>query len=504
MPARTLFVGLDSLETTLADPWMDEGRLPTLAGLAEHGRGIELTNSVELLTGSVWSELATGRSVGRSGRYFHVRQLRSGETAPRPLELADVDPTSMWSLASEAGLRVAAIDVPQSVPAPGVNGPQLIEHTTHEHCYGTLSDPPDLLDEIRGRLGAYPVPSCEEHDRSLGAYEDMLDGLLASVEYKRRMVLELLDREEWDLFATAFSETHCVGHQFFEFQDGWDLADGTPAPPRLRTAMRDVYGATDAALADVIAAAGDDAAVFVVASHGMGFMPRGPQLLPEFLVRIGLGSGGGAVAQARSRMPIGLRGVLRGLVPASLRRRVQGSAGSLPRPLESPSTRAVAVPANRSGAIRLNVAGRDPHGAVPPGEVPVLADEIRRELAALQNADGEPIVERVVTADEAFGSDHHDDLPDVMVVFRSDIGPIEECRSERVGTISPGVSTGHMDWRGGDHTPRSRMWVAGPVTDAVGGAGAARAIDVAPTLLALLGVPLDDRVDGRPLVEAPV
>ena len=36
----------------------------------------------------------------------------------------------------------------------------------------------------------------------------------------------------------------------------------------------------------------------------------------------------------------------------------------------------------------------------------------------------------VQTANEEFGPDHHPDVPDVMVLFRTGHGPVEACRSE--------------------------------------------------------------------------
>jgi bisphosphoglycerate-independent phosphoglycerate mutase (AlkP superfamily) len=57
--------------------------------------------------------------------------------------------------------------------------------------------------------------------------------------------------------------------------------------------------------------------------------------------------------------------------------------------------------------------------------------------------------------------------------------------------------------RSGDHTVESRLWLAGPLVEH-GGAirDDANVLDIAPTILDFLDVPLPAELDGRPLVAA--
>ena len=148
----------------------------------------------------------------------------------------------------------------------------------------------------------------------------------------------------------------------------------------------------------------------------------------------------------------------------------------------------------------MNVKGREPFGRVEPGaETNRLVDLIRRELRALKDPrTGHQIVDEVVTAGEAFGSDHHEDVPDIMVVFRTDLGLLEQCVSESIGLIR--VSTNHPGYpRTGDHTGESRLWVLGPgVRSSVNGEQA-DVLDIAPTVLSLLNVELPRWLEGQPL-----
>jgi predicted AlkP superfamily phosphohydrolase/phosphomutase len=507
MPARTLFVGLDAADPILLERWSAKGRLPAFASVSQDAAEFGLTNPLSTIGTGVWNELISGRSCARSGVYLPARQLHAGETELRPVELHEVDPRAFWTVASDAGKRVAAIDLPQAVAPEELNGVFVVEWGTHDRLFGVRSVPADLLGELRSRHGDYPLwvrewprpttTACDGHNGTLEQYEQLLDDLLVGIDRKTDLLLDLLAREDWDLFACAFSEGQCSGHQL------WHLRDGS-APEgheRLADGIGMVYERLDAALGALVDAAGPDVTVFVVASHSFVDPTGGRQLLPEVLVKLGYGSGHGASARARSKVPPSVRRLVRKILPRGATQSLQTRAGSLPNPLDSPTTKAVALDGDRCGWIRLNLRGREPHGAVEPGAeaAEVLAD-IRAELLRLEHPETrEPIVAQVQTADEAFGEDHHPGVPDLLVDFRDDLGVLDACRSARVGLVR--VSVPPTARRTGAHpaTP-SRLWIAGDAIPTPAPSGEGRAVDLSATILSHLGVPRPDWCEGAPLV----
>ncbi len=503
MPARVLVVGLDASDKDLLERWTAEGDLPAFAALRERSAEYRLANGALTLPPSFWPEIWSGRSSGRTGFYFPMRQLRTGETSVRPVEPEEVDGTAFWSIAGAAGRRVAAVDVPWTVPIAGVNGLHVEGWGSHDRPFGFRCEPPELREELRARYGDYPLwpagedgaaprPPCYALGASDAEYDYLLGALLAGLERKRSLFLDLLAREPWDVFACAFGEPQCVGHQF------WHFLDAPAAPERFQNAIRSVYRKIDEGLGALVEAAGEDATVLAISSAAMGPTIGGQQLIPEVLVRLGLSSGAGAAAQIRSRLPVGLRVLLRRVVPAAARAPLQAKAGSLTSPLDSQGTRAVALDGDTASWIRLNLSGREPHGSVEPDEAPKLLEELRRELLALEDpATGEPIVAQATTAFEAFGPDHHPDVPDLMVSFRQDLGRLDACRSERVGLIrQPHVPPGR---RTSAHPPAPTwLWAAGSPFEARS-QHEGNILDIAPTVLSLLGVEAPDRLDGHPL-----
>jgi hypothetical protein len=242
----------------------------------------------------------------------------------------------------------------------------------------------------------------------------------------------------------------------------------------------------------------------------MGLFVGGYQLLPEVLLRLGYGpdspqvGSGGHKAKVRDwyhdlRSRYGyITGGRRPFAGSGLGRWVRAYFGTPLHGLTSSETKATAVINNRVGAIRLNLKGREPDGQVAPGnEAGDLIDRLRQELTTLRHPElGEPIVAHIKTAEEAFGTDHHLDVPDLLVVFRTDLGQLEACQSDRVGLIRRPLYLPEKP-RTGDHTTESRLWIVGPGVPAM--TGQARAVDLAPTVLRLLNVAPPADLDGRAL-----
>jgi predicted AlkP superfamily phosphohydrolase/phosphomutase len=270
---------------------------------------------------------------------------------------------------------------------------------------------------------------------------------------------------------------------------------------RLAGGIRSVYEHLDSALGALIEAAGPEPAVLVAATHGFVHPTGGQQLIPEVLVRLGYGSGHGASAQVRSRVPASVRRVVRRFVPAGARHKLQARAGSLPHPLDSPLTKAIALDGDRCSWIRLNLQGREPHGAVEEGaEADEMIEDLRAELLLLEHPDsGEPIVSQIVTAEEAFGELHHPEVPDLIVDFRIDLGVLDACQSSRAGLVRvPVERTAH---RTGAHPPvPSHLWISGFDNPTRSTPGDGNAVDLAPTVLSRLGVEPPEWFEGKSLV----
>ena len=500
-------LGFDGAEADLVERWAEEGRLPTFASLRDVALTIELRNHAAYLPDVVWPELSTGRPGASLGWYRTPAQLVSGETKPRPVRADEVDLTAFWDIADRAGRRVAVFDVPWAGHPHGFQGVHVNGWGAHDRPFGAASEPPELLDELCRRFGPHPVAHepatrtrCDHHDRSDAQLRELRDGLLRGIERRTEAIAWLHDRADLDLLYAVFTESHCAGHHFWHFFDESSPWHDPEAPDDLRRALLDVYVALDGALGELLSRAGGETAALALLSLGMTTASGCPELLAEVVVRLGYGSGReGTASTVRGRLPEPVKRLLRSVVRGGARQRLQQAGGSLPHPLESASTRAIALDNSPAGAIRLNVKGRDPFGSIEPGaEYDAACAELIRELRALENTEtGSPAVESVVRADELFGTDIHPSIPDLLVSFDRSGGPVQSVRSPRVGTVSAAVRTPTLP-RSGDHTDHTRVWLRGAGFEP-GARATGDVLDLAPTVLRLLDVDVPDSIEGRPL-----
>jgi predicted AlkP superfamily phosphohydrolase/phosphomutase len=507
VPARVALLGFPGMEPDLLDRYMAEGTAPAFAELARSGRILDLENRLDHLPDVVWPEIFTGRNGADLGWYRLPAQLFSGETRPRAVDPGDFDLTAFWDHAGRAGRRVAVVDVPYSGPSPDANGLVVRGWGTHDKPFGTASDPDSaIIDGLLAKHGPHPVghihaehTRCDDHDDSVESLRALRDNLLAGADLKAALFQDVL-QEDWDLFAGAFEEAHCAGHQFWHLHDPSSPWHDPGSPQDLQDTMRSVHASLDRALGDVLESLGSDTTVLVALSHGMHTSGAGWQLLPDFLVRVGYGSGSTAAGRARSRLPAPVKAVARTLLRGRARQTLQRAAGSLPEPLGSSETRAVALMNSPCGAIRLNVVGRDPFGAIEPGaEYEAACAELTEELHALvDDRTGKPAVRQVMSARQHYGDKLHPNIPDLLIEFETDDGPVETVHSLRIGTISVPVRTPALP-RTGDHTNHSRLFVAGPGIAPGLPADEGNVVDIAATILRLLDVEVPAAYNGRPL-----
>ena len=150
------------------------------------------------------------------------------------------------------------------------------------------------------------------------------------------------------------------------------------------------------------------------------------------------------------------------------------------------------------GQIFVNQKGRQPQGCVEPEDVRPLLDDLKAGLLAIPHPEtGEPLVEKVYERDELYDGPHAHLAPDLTVVLRDwryrTIG-LHDFTTNKL--ISPVV---RPDRRPPDGGRPDRLRPGRP-------AGreprrAANLLDIAPTVLHLLGVPVPADMDGRVLAE---
>ena len=270
--------------------------------------------------------------------------------------------------------------------------------------------------------------------------------------------------------------------------------------PALLRALGDpilqVYKALDAGLARVIKAAGPEASVVFVTGPGMRANYTGNGHIDEILRRLE-----GTTPSKRGSAINRLRAIGRKAMPTFVRLALYNFSFDFhERALaaERSQRKCFAIFHNDiSGAVRVNLVGREPNGKINPGaEYDRFCTELTADLMDIVNGEtGKPLVEEVVRTADLFEGDYLDHLPDLMVMWRHD-SPVHTVKSAKIGEV-------HGTYRGnrtGDHNEDCLFIASGKgiaprrLNDAVDAA------DLAPTVAALVGISGID-VEGKPIAD---
>ena len=492
---------MDAGDKDLILAWAREGILPTFRSLLATSAWGTTQNPVGFYVGAVWPSFWTGLSPEKHGRYC-FSQLRTGTYDHYDVSPRDTRGEPFWDELCANGCRVAILDVPKTVPSPKVNGIHIVDWGTHDPELDFCTAPESLASEIEARFGLHPLDTCDEFmQRYPTDHASLRDALVTGVRRKADLAAHFFELGGWDLFMTVFAESHCVGHHCWHLHDPKHPRHDSNVARVVGDPVRDVYVAIDAALGRLIALAGPETTVFVLASHGMGPHYDGTFLLGKMLRSLFELPAAPPSKRAIARL---LESVWHRL-PASLHSRLQslrgrtkqalGVAASVP---ELADRLCFTTPNNDVyGGIRVNLVGREPQGRIHPGaEYEAFCELLRTDLLAFVNLDtGRPLVRRVLRTSDLYKGDGVQDLPDLLVEWERD-APISRIQSPKTGIIEevfPGKRTG-------DHKPEGLLFARGPGIVPRRLDRPVEVTQLAPTIASLLGVQLS-KPDSEPVAE---
>jgi predicted AlkP superfamily phosphohydrolase/phosphomutase len=245
----------------------------------------------------------------------------------------------------------------------------------------------------------------------------------------------------------------------------------------------------------------------IVSDHGFGPLDRDVNL-NLLLERLGFlrflpGARPSPLASLSARLKAALPGSLRDLLwrllPPPAATRLEG-LDILERTVDWRRTRAYAV--GYLGGIYLNLRGREPGGIVEPADRDAVAAELAAALTSFRDPDdGLPLVTAAEANAGLYRGPRAGRLPDLVLTLKdhrctarhSFSGPGEDLFSRPQRDFGPLAHTG-------SHRPDGVLLAAGPRLDGRAVAAHPSIMDLFPTCLELLGLPVPPGLDGRSLL----
>lgn len=277
MPAATgekvLLVGWDAADWRVIRPLLSRGQMPALSRLLSRGTAATLIAPSPLLSPTLWSTLATGRSA--TGH----RVLSSLQLAPDRSRLVPVDRLAchakpVWEMLARAGIRCHTINFPATHPAQPTGGISISNRFPEPESVWPRERHAELTALQLSRNDIDPaallkfVPCADEVDRHTDGRLDAIAEVLAQTATVHNLATWAMENVPWRFTAVCYTGIHQLSHLFMPFH-----------PPRRDcVAARDfeiyqhvvtaAYRFHDMMLGRLLNLSGVNAQVILVSDHG--------------------------------------------------------------------------------------------------------------------------------------------------------------------------------------------------------------------------------------------
>lgn len=500
---RLLTVGLDAADKDIIGEWANAGLLPAFKSLMSGSTWGDVENPRGLEAGSCWPTFYSGCLPSETGQYDGARRFDPQSYMDVSYRPDASTRNAIWTVLSKAGKLCGVIDAPYNYPVHEINGIKVNDRGSHVPAGGSdymefKTHPAELADEIVRQFGPDPAKghSSDFFDLSTASgVKHFRDIYVGRIENKTDMALHYWQQKPWDFFMTVFTEAHCVGHRCWHIHDA-SHPDHDPAiAAAVGDPVKDIYIALDRAVGRLVEAGKKDGRVLVFLSHGMGPGYSATRLLDRILVRLDEGR---MVTRSQPLMKL-LRAGWRSM-PDAIRRPLKPLRNKVSNDNFQPNRkgrRFFEIIANdRTGGIRINLAGREAHGIVQPGEeYEALCRQLVADLSEVKNAEsGEPLAEEIFQVRDHFSGPNLDKLPDILMTWNRS-HPINAATSEKIGIVD---KTGLCLTRSGDHRPLGCFFAVAPDWPHQRLNQPVKVQDFAPTIAELFSVSMG-KIQGKPI-----
>lgn len=515
---KVFVFGIDGATFDLIKPWVARSELPNFARLMEKGCHGNLESVMPPLTTPAWASFATGKNPGKHG-IFDFAERKPASYDIEWVTSQSRRARSLWNIISSNGGKVVVVNIPNNYPLERVNGSMVAwmdaPGTKRDYTY-----PPELASEIEQKIGDYIITIMDWKENE--DLETFRSNLHRMIDKRAELTFYLMENKPWDFFAVLFSATDIAQHCFWACMDPMHPRHDKSEAKRFGSTILEVYRHVDEVLGKVQGRLSDDTTLLLMSDHGAGPL-RSVVNLNKWLEENGWLAFSDSVNSASTKQLVlnsfarttlqkgvyflkrnlssSMRGHLRQLLPG-LRDRLEGVLFS--SLIDWHKTKAYSL--GSYGSIFINLEKREPDGIVNAGgEYETLRDEIASQLMILKDpATHEGVVKNVYRREQIYTGPHVSRAPDLIVQW-TDAGyhSVQRFGKSEDGVFSDELNLHQTNVRfTGHHRMEGIFAASGKGVKPDSSIRGARIIDIAPTVLYLLGLPVPSDMDGHILEDA--
>ena len=489
---RALIIGLDGATFDVLGPLMDAGAMPHLADLVKTGTAGILNSTKPPITPAAWTTFMTGKGPGRHGIVdFEKYDVRTNTLSFN--STYEIREKTIWEILSEKGLRVGSINLPMTYPPRKVNGFMISGFETPS-IDADFTYPPELKSDI---LRIWPDYSyrTDWQRKTFGGdelFQRNLHYIAQSFEQGTELTTHCGDHYGWDVMMVLFKLVDNLQHKAWKYIDPRTSA----RHPRRAKMSVDCFTALDKSLAQLTDyARKKDAVILIMSDHGHGSLDgkAQPNALLEQWGYLKIKS---RTAQARRRA----KRIVQRMLGRTAKRFEANLGVEHDLAIDWSETRACVIHAGMYGFLYVSLKGRQPDGVVEPGEYEAVREDLRQRFLEVTstNPQGETIqvFPEVHRAEELYNCDRDEQpwLPDLLLIPNPGLAVVRKIRGSQPVRWS---SARRME---GTHRVEGILVANGPNV-CQGDTVEADIADIAPTLLAAIGLRVPADMEGRVLSE---
>ncbi|MEM3587328.1 MAG: alkaline phosphatase family protein [Candidatus Jordarchaeaceae archaeon] len=454
MSRKVLIIGLDSAAPELVfEKFLDE--LPNIKKMMRHGVYGKLKSCIPPITVPAWMVMMTGRDPGTLGLYG-FRHKKSYSYDAWIVSSKSIRHKTIWDILSEKGLKSCVVGVPPSYPPKPVNGCMIscfiTPDATKDYTY-----PYELKNELREQFQDYIFDvefRTEERDKVLEQIYEMTAQHFKVIHY-------LMQKKTWDFFVFVEIGLDRIHHAFWKF---FDKEHPKYVPNnKYENVVKEYYKYLDREIGNLLELMDKNTIVIIVSDHGAKGM-RGAFCINQWLIEEGYirikGKPEKGAALEEAQIDWG-------------KTKAWGWGGYYAR-------------------IFINVEGREPQGIVSPEDYEKILDELVEKLKQIRGPNGETFNNKVYKPEEIY-DELNGDPPDLIVY-------LDDLYWRSAGTV--GYDTLYLSENdtGPDDAVHSEYGVFilyDPKKESGLELQNLNILDVAPTVLKILNVPVPKEMRGK-------
>jgi len=515
MSHRILIIGLDGASPHLVDKW--RGHLPNLSRIMDRGVSGILESVIPPRSIPAWYCFATGMNPAKLG-VFGFSQRVSGTYDYTFANISFCQAPTFWEWLNQNGLRTLLLHIPGTFPPQPLNGVMVSGWPAPEN---------------RGNLEyTYPSSMSRAIDEHLGKPFEFLGNLPMSMDNDREMLPDrlrvlrmhadvanwMLSEQTWDVAVVVLSELDRASHQFWRHLDDQHPAHDPSLTSQFGNALLKMYQEADKQVGQLVELLDEDDTLFIISDHGFG-----PAYRTFYLNKWLLNQGLLVLKPSASPGEISFLTKLVGKLtqPFFLLNNVSPTFRKISAPLKrgiiANYLRNEYVLTTKKGLVRLNhipvdwdqtqaycpdeaslyinIKGRDPSGIVDPGSMSVeLLEDIEIRLRNVNDpATGNRLDVKTYRKESIYTGEFIDQAPELII-------EMDNYSTEVMAELgSASVFTDNNN-RSGTHTLDGLIIAMGSNIRNIKNFQA-NLIDIAPTVIHMMGLSIFEESDGRVLLE---